>query len=54
MDSLKRLGEMLVVFSKDHERCLGCEKSWADIRNLLKSDKDLQMLLCINWNKRRL
>ena len=52
-DTLKKLGEMLTVFSNEHKRCLNCERSWNSIRDLIKQDSNLQVLLSINWNKRR-
>ena len=53
-DNLKKLGEMLVVFSNEHKHCLNCERSWNSIRDFIKQDSDLQILLSINWNKRRI
>jgi len=52
-DTLEKLGEMLVVYSNEHKRCLNCKRSWNSIRDLIKQDSNLQVLLSINWNKRR-
>jgi hypothetical protein len=53
MDVLSKLGQMLVVFSQEHKDCINCGREWNDIRELLKSDRDLQTLLSINWQLKR-